>query len=706
MGSYSALLILLAILTVIALNPITWIIVTVVLIASSNSKKKKAAAQLGQGTNAPKKVAPPPKPANPMAKWNWLLYIGSFLIVLAMMYFIKTINDSYVAPSTIVMTLLIYICGIILHKKIDYLRPVAKAFVYSALCMIPLWIIAFADLGVPEEATPLFASLSFAVAAFVGAYFVEDKVMGHIAFVSVVPFLWSFSLLLDIVDDTGFICYIIYLAPMVAATLPAALYLTGAQLSDTFNEAARNIGIALWTLAYCFSLLLFIIPSIGTVAPYLRTVCALFAILYSFAFWHKTKKRAFRIILRLAIQTLFLAGVADILNFSMGLITSESDASVKAVLFIGAWLLSFAAQVLYSLYCKKATKDDEKAENALSIASMICVFFAPGLCIGLPNGDSAILWSIVCALLAVFGVAYATHYGNVSWSIVTAVSVMLLPFVIGNYAVSPKWHGDAYMLCYIFIAILFLFGIYTLQKIQKKETQTIGAISICAACLAIVTAAADIEFVYLGYILSAVFLAGFALIAEMHVFYEVATYVFAIGLYSMTDNLLAPRSTRSFSAVSDWSLILQIIHAHIIIAAFICTQLLSKYLYGKSDKVRFIIGFSLYAVVMTAACSAATSSDIAWVLLFLIEQVVALLYSVAKRETWLIWFSSIEIFIIAFRLTEGFYFLWLGIIGAGLIAVVIWQLSKANRKMQGALPGGGKQLMNPNDVAKDEDKKD
>ena len=109
---------------------------------------------------------------------------------------------------------------------------------------------------------------------------------------------------------------------------------------------------------------------------------------------------------------------------------------------------------------------------------------------------------------------------------------------------------------------------------------------------------------------------------------------------------------------------------------------------------------------MTAACSAATSSDIAWVLLFLIEQVVALLYSVAKRETWLIWFSSIEIFIIAFRLTEGFYFLWLGIIGAGLIAVVIWQLSKANRKMQGALPGGGKQLMNPNDVAKDEDKKD
>ena len=43
-------------------------------------------------------------------------------------------------------------------------------------------------------------------------------------------------------------------------------------------------------------------------------------------------------------------------------------------------------------------------------------------------------------------------------------------------------------------------------------------------------------------------------------------------------------------------------------------------------------------------------------------------------------FSSIEILLIAFELTGGMSYLWLGIIGIGLIAVVIWQLKKANDK--------------------------
>ena len=46
----------------------------------------------------------------------------------------------------------------------------------------------------------------------------------------------------------------------------------------------------------------------------------------------------------------------------------------------------------------------------------------------------------------------------------------------------------------------------------------------------------------------------------------------------------------------------------------------------------------------------------------------------------MIWFSSIEILLIAFELTGGMSYLWLGIIGIGLIAVVIWQLKKANDK--------------------------
>ena len=170
----------------------------------------------------------------------------------------------------------------------------------------------------------------------------------------------------------------------------------------------------------------------------------------------------------------------------------------------------------------------------------------------------------------------------------------------------------------------------------------------------------------------------------MNVFYEVAVYTCAVGLVSLTSEvMLGPSTYNSYSRSNTAAVIKQIIDAHIIGIALFGTQLLSKYLYKKGDKIRFIIGYSIFSVSMTVACISFTNtSDIGWALLFLIEQVVALLYSVAKRENWLIWFSSIEIFLIAFRLTSGLYFLWLGIIGIGLIAFVIWQLSKANKNGQ------------------------
>ena len=104
------MLLLIAALVAIAFNPITWIIVVavVLLVKNSNKKKNKSGAQVQSSANKTGRPVPapkPPKPPNPMTKWNWLLYIGSFLIVLAMFYFINTINDSYVAPSTIIMTL-------------------------------------------------------------------------------------------------------------------------------------------------------------------------------------------------------------------------------------------------------------------------------------------------------------------------------------------------------------------------------------------------------------------------------------------------------------------------------------------------------------------------------------------------------------------------------------------------------------------------
>ena len=188
----------------ILFNPVTWIVIIAVIVIVSSSKKKKnvnaSAPNAKVGPGAKPTVAP--KPANPMAKWNWLLYIGSFLIVLAMMYFINTIDGSYVAPSTIILTILIYTGGIVLHKMIDYLRPVAKAFVYSALCMIPLWLIAFSSMGMPDKIVPICVSSAFMVATFLSAFLLDDNLLGHVAFTSIVLFMWSFTSLLNLKVDS------------------------------------------------------------------------------------------------------------------------------------------------------------------------------------------------------------------------------------------------------------------------------------------------------------------------------------------------------------------------------------------------------------------------------------------------------------------------------------------------------------------------
>ena len=688
MGGY-LLLLLLAVVVAVAFNPITWIIVVavVLLVKKTGGKSKTRAAQVqsnatntGRTTPAPK----PSKPPNPMTKWNWLLYIGSFLIVMAMFYFINTINDSYVAPSTIIMTLVIYTTGIAIYKKVNYLHPVAKAFVYSALCMIPLWIIALTSIGLPNNVAPLISAIVFTIASFAGSYLVEDQIMAHFAFLSITTFIWSFCPLLDGEYDRTLIFYIMYLAPMVTGLATMGLHLSKSSiLSKTFKLAAKNLGIAVMPITYCYAITLFFIPDMASMAPLLRTVCSLLFATYAFAFWSRTHRRGLFVLLRFAAQALLMAIIVDLLQYSIVLYAPNQETE-KALCCIIVWLIIFMAQIIYSLYCKKTTEEDEGLERAVSVISIISILITPMFCSGFSAASYAAVLLIICLIIAVLGVIHALHYKNVSWSIATAASIMIVPLIFGNYIATPVWNGNVYFPCYIIISLLFLLGSYVLQKIQKKETQIIGAISIISSSTAILLAATDINLAYVGCFISAAMLAGYAFVVEMNTFYEVAVYTCAVGFISMTNEIMPIRY--KYDSFSDYSTLIatrNIIQAHIIGLALIGTQLLSKYLYEKNNKVRFIVGYSIFSVMVTSACMSFTkTSDTGWALLFLIEQVVALLYSVAKKETWLIWFSSIEIFLITFRLTSGLYFLWLGIIGIGLIAFVIWQLSKANKNGQ------------------------
>ena len=433
-------------------------------------------------------------------------------------------------------------------------------------------------------------------------------------------------------------------------------------------------------IAYSTTLLLFFIPNIHISAPLLRFVCSIFFLAYALAYWIRSRMRGYTIMLRFAIQSVIISLTFDLLGFS--LISFDRHADIAPALICAiVWALTFTAQIVCSLFRPKKADKGTDSEYAVSIISFISILFTPALCHGFSTSAMAAVWLTICLIIAVLGVIHAVHYKNVTWSIATAISVMLVPGIIGNYIASPTWDGGAYLAAYSIIAVIFLLGTSILRKIQKYEANMLGVACIIASCFAIVIAAADVKIGYVGFLISTCVLTLFAFISEIPYFYEAAVYTFAISLFLITD-MVIDNGTLSNSG-SNYALVNTlkgVIDAHILGAAMVGAHVLTNYIYKAKNKVRLIVGYVAFSLIMTSICLDGFISDtgILWPLIFLIEQVGALLYSVFKKTNWMIWFSSIEILLVAFELTGGMSYLWLGIIGIALIAIVIWQLKKAN----------------------------
>lgn len=681
-------------------NPITWIIVVVVILVHSDNKKKRAAQIAAQNQAATqengepnKSVAPPPppKPKDPMAKWNWLLYIGSFLIIMAMVYFIDSVNDAAVAPTTIILTLLIFCAGLGIYKAVDYLRPVGKAFVYSALCMIPLWLISLNAIHVPAEIIPLIVSIVFAIASVIAALMLNDQFLGYVSLLSPFALTWSFQPLIG-VETFGAFLYYLFIAPIITAILPLALWVTKPKwLPLAFRHASMGLGLSLIPMTTVTSLCLLFFPTVGTEAPFLRTICAASFLVYGIVNLKATKKHSYFVLTRFAAQLLVTTALWDSLKFSIVSFSKIVDYTAALVCAI-VWLLTFLAQVIYSLYAKTDNPKDASLERAVGLISIIGIFSTPVLCMSFAKVPYAIVWIVISAITAVLGVLHAMKHKNVMWSLATVASILIMPLIFGYNIAVPEWGSAAYMAIYSVIGVLFLLGYYFLQKIQKKESDTVGVIALCISAFAVVICSIDLEISGVGFLIATIYALAFGFLSKMNGFYEAAIYLCALSLFSFAGNIMdaiagkpsgpayyTGRSSYYDSYAATLSTTLSVIRAHIIAIAFLVTSWLYERNVAKNQQFRLTIGFSLFSIIMTFTCLGTT--ELAWGIIFLIEEAAALLYSVATHRPWMTWFSSIEIFLITLRLTGGASYIWLGIIGIGMIAFVMYQLRRTRNKM-------------------------
>ncbi len=690
-------------------NPIYIIIIVVVILIVSDSRKKnriqsEQQRQIAEGvtegdfsksdamaiaTDRNTPPAPmPPKPKNPMTKWNWLLYIGSFLIVLAMIYFVDSVNDAAVAPTTIILTLIIYIAGLAITKAVSYLKPVGKAFTYSGLCMIPLWLISLNALKLPTEVVPFIVATSFSIASVIASFVLNDAFLGYVVFLSVATFIGSFAPLFFKNPTSGVVAYFLLVTPMIAALMPLCFWIKKPKwLPVALRHASMGLGKVLIPMVFICSLLLFLIPNVGVEAPFLRTVCAAFFTIHCVAHWFSSKEHGYFVATRFAVQCLILAILCDSLNFSAMRMWNESINYAAALACAIVWLITFLAQVIYSLYANCDNEADKKLERAIGLISIIGIFATPILCAEFDKIPYAIVWIVICVVTAILGVLHAMRYKNVTWSLATVASIIILPIIYGVNIAKPSWGAGAYMACYSVIGLVFLFGYYAMQRIQKHESDVVGIVAIGVTSAAIIVTSIGANLSGVGYLIVAGLIAALAALSKQKWIYELSIYATAMSLFSFAGNVYdlavkgMPKDFRygypGGSKGLEYSIALSVVRAHIIAIAFGLTTWI--YERAKSSQPRLVIGYTLFTLIMSVTCT--INNSLGWGILLLVEQVIALVFSVMTHRTWMTWISSIAIFLIALRLTGGFNFIWLGIVGIALIAFVIWQLSKQNKKL-------------------------
>ncbi len=683
-------------------------VIVVLFLLINDSKKKKAntssATATAHGENnasdsavepTPVSAAPPtpPKPADPYKKWNILLYIGSFLLVMAMIIFMNSADDSLVAPTAITLTLLFYIGGIILFKAVPYLKSVGKSFVYTASAVFPFWVISFMTLGMSTQSSWIVASAISLTVFILNALIFKSKVMATFSYI------WLFVLAWSLTPGSGDTIgvYWVMLAPMVLGLIPTLLWLCRPKwLPVTFRRPTQAFGMVLTPLFAIASTVSFVVEDFAINYPFLRSIVIAFLLVYVVLHWLRERKYGFFAFGRIVAQLLVCAIFADILNYSY----SPFSASESAVITVAVvWLVGFLAQSLIALFIPKKNPTAVMAEHGVQIISLIGILVTPILTSYL--NDISLIEVLVYASVSILGVAYALIYKNVFWTIATLVGLLLIPATATNLIdfASTNWFLVAYFTIYGLLALL---GYKFFVKKQSVPSFWLALIAILVAGSVVIAASAEENFIEIGWLTLTVLLTLLGFLSNKRWLYELAVYSGALCVFSLVGTVggavvraniqSAARICRpsdmygggctlpDTSLGKNAELAISTIRAYVIPIALLAVSFWKE----RDEKTffrkwRFLLGYTVLSISLLVI---GWTGGVYWMLPSLITQVAFLVYSVFKDKTWLVWTAITLIAISMLSMYGGHIYIWLGVIGIVLIMIVVWRLTKLNKQKQ------------------------
>ena len=630
--------------------------------------------------------AKPKGPKDQTKTLNILLYIGSFLIITAVMAFIANADQNLIAPTVIAITLIAYITGVILYKTVNYLRPVAKSFILTALVIFPLWVFAFEAMKIGWHPSFILSSLFTLIALGVTTFVLESQILAFFFYTWFIIFGWSL-----IPEDIGKdATYWYYLIPAILSFIPQLMYLMRVKwLPVPLRKATKSFGIGLMPLVTIFALPLFLVMGIGKELPMLRLmIFGMFAI-YFFLQWFHERKESSIIGMRVAGQLLVFALLSDILNYSLlDSFSSNADFAVCVTMAI-IWAVSFLIQNILSLFARHDDSNLISIEHLIEVGSIIAIILTPALCNNLDATAQAIVRVVVYLIVAALGVVYSLVRKNVYWSLATLAGLFLIPFQIGSQLVRPAWDGWGYAICYAIISCLILVDYAYLRHVQEKESLTVATVGLIISDLIVVASTLDVRYASVGWIFSAASFAILGLLSGEKVMYELSIWMASFCVYSLAGEIY--RATEpvygdkafGVSGYTDQRLaILSAVRIHALALAPIATCIWREREEGK-PKLRLLLAYliltgGMYSLGVVGHYG--LDDHVGYTIMFLFEQLAFLITAALIRCKWLNVCSIIGVLVGAFHLTGGFNYVWLGIAGVALIAFVTWQLSKTNQE--------------------------
>ena len=695
------------------------VVVIIILLVNDNKKKKvnansavTANTENGQATMKPAaepvplNAAPPapPKPVDPYKKWNILLYLGSFLLVMAMILFISNEDDSLVAPTAIILTLLFYLGGIALFKTVPYLKSVGKSFAYTASAVFPFWVISFTTFGLTEQVAWIVASIISLSVFIIDSLIFKSKVTAAFAYIWLFVLTWSCTPS----GNAVFATYWAILAPMVLSLVPTLLWLgKPGWLPVSFRKATQIFGMVLTPLFSAVLSFTFFISGFPESHPFLRSLIVAILLVYALLHWLKGQKYGFFVFARLVAQLLIFTVVADILQYTFFDYSpyysyyATGVNETTSIMIAIVWLTGCLAQSLIALFIPKKNDTAIRAEHAMEVISLAGILVTPALTYNLENG--ALIQLLILSFVSILGVIYSAVHKNILWSIATLIGLLLIPTVLSDLFEIRymNWLLVAYFAVYGLLALL---GYAASRKRQPLHSFVLTLVEVIIAGFVVVVASADENFVEIGWLTLAVLFTIFGYLSGKNWLYELAIYSGALCVFSLVGTVggaiakaNAPAYEIRTNCMNDYytrtncidsrpsfaenaELAISTVRAFVMPIALLAVSFWKERgINSDLKRWRFLAGYILLSLSLLVI---GWNGEGYWMLPSLIAQVAFLVYSVFKDKSWLVWTTIAVLAISMISLSGGYIYVWFGVLGIVLILIVVWRLTKLNAQKQ------------------------